>query len=357
MRKFGMPNFSIRRTDGPTVRRRRSAAAAAAAATLALALSACAPTASVRDEAGDRLLVLTTFTVIADIAREVGGDHVHVESVTAVGAEIHGYEPTPSDLRRASEADLVLENGLGLEAWFERFVAGLDVPTVTLSDGIEVLPVVESAGVEGAAPPGDDLGAPNPHAWMSPAVGAHYARAAAEAFAAADPEHAEAFRANAERYAGQLLAVGETLSAALAEIPAESRVLVTCEGAFSYLARDAGLDEVYLWPVNSEGQSSPRRMEAAISTVRDRQVPAVFCESTVSADSQEQVARESGSTFGGVLYVDSLSTPDGPVPTYEDLLTHDVEVIIAGLTRTSAATGDQDVSGHPTQPTTAGAGR
>lgn len=350
-----MPNFSIRRPVDFVVRHpRRRPLVVVAATTLALLVSACAPTASVRDEAGDRLLVLTTFTVIADIAREVGGDHVHVESVTAVGAEIHGYEPTPSDLRRASDADLVLENGLGLEAWFDRFVAGLDVPTVTLSDGIEALPVVESVGVEGEAPPSDDLGAPNPHAWMSPAVGAHYAHAAAEAFAAQDPEHAEAYRANAERYAGELLAVGETLTAALAEIPAESRVLVTCEGAFSYLARDAGLDEVYLWPVNSEGQSSPRRMEAAISTVRDRQVPAVFCESTVSSDSQEQVARESGSTFAGVLYVDSLSEPDGPVPTYKDLLTHDVEVIIAGLTGT---TGAEPVNSSAAQPATAGAGR
>lgn len=329
-----MPNSAFRRAvrRAPEDSRRRAALAAATAALAALLVSGCAASPSPRDEAGGRLLVLTTFTVIADIAREVGGEHVHVESITTVGTEIHGYEPTPSDLRRAADADLILENGLGLESWFEKFVSGLDVPTATLSDGVEPLSVVESAGSAGAPLSDDVVGAPNPHAWMSPSVGADYARAAAEAFAAADPENGDAYRENAERYADELLAVGETLTAALAGIPEEARVLVTCEGAFSYLARDAGLDEVYLWPVNSEGQSSPRRMEAAISTVRDRQVPAVFCESTVSSDSQRQVARESGSTFAGVLYVDSLSESDGPVPTYRDLLTHDVEVIIAGLT-------------------------
>ena len=337
-----MPNFSIRRhldvvrarsatVPGGRARAGRTAAAVAAVAAL---LAACAPQPAPRDVAGDRLLVLTTFTVIADIAREVGGEHVYVESVTKVGAEIHGYEPTPDDLRRAADADIILENGLGLEAWFERFVAGLDVPTVTLSDGVEPLPIVESAGTEGESLPDDVAGSPNPHAWMSPEVGAQYARTTAEALAGADPDNAADYRANAERYADELLAIGDTLSEALEQIPQEARVLVTCEGAFSYLARDAGLDEVYLWPVNVDGQASPRRMEAAISAVRDREVPAVFCESTVSADAQKQVAREAGSTFAGVLYVDSLSEPDGPVPTYKDLLTHDVDVIIAGLTGT-----------------------
>ena len=345
MRKFGMPNFLIRRRvpagrARPTARPARALRAGAVVAVVAALVTGCAPQTTPREQAGDRLLVLTTFTVIADIAREVGGEHVYVESITKVGAEIHGYEPTPDDLRRAADADLILENGLGLEAWFGRFVTGLDAPTVTLSDGVDPLPIVESVGTEGETLPDDVVGTPNPHAWMSPEIGAQYALATAEALADADPAHADDYRANAERYAAELEEIGATLAEALTTIPAEARVLATCEGAFSYLARDAGLDEVYLWPVNVDGQASPRRMEAAIATVRDREVPAVFCESTVSADAQQQVAREARSTFGGVLYVDSLSEPDGPVPTYEELLRHDAEVIVAGLTGAPAPGSD-----------------
>lgn len=281
-----------------------------------------------RELAGDRLLVLTTFTVVADMARVVGGDDVYVESITKVGAEIHGYEPTPDDLRRAADADLILENGLGLEAWFADFTARLDVPHATISDGVETLPIADEDG------PADDHGtAPvNPHAWMSPLVGAQYASNIGAAFAAADPANAAAYEARASAYAAELTALADTVTASLAQIPERSRVLATCEGAFSYLARDAGLAEVYLWPVNAEQQATPHRLEDAIDAVRARDVPAVFCESTVSPNAQKQVAREAGARYGGELYVDSLSGPDGPVPTYLDLLRYDAQLVLDGLT-------------------------
>jgi manganese transport system substrate-binding protein len=333
-----MSNFPFRIPGKHRVTRSRSALRRICAGLIAVAaLSSCASSGPTpRDVAGDRLLVLTTFTVLADIAREVGGSDVYVESVTKIGAEIHGYEPTPDDLRRAADADLILENGLGLDAWFEKFTATLDVPRITVSDGVAPIPVAES-GAEAVSPPdGADPAhnAPNPHAWMSPLVGAQYAQTIANAFAAADPAHASEYRANADRYAAELIELNGTLTTALATIPEPSRILATCEGAFSYLARDAGLSEVYLWPVNAEQQATPRRMETAINAIRDNTVPAAFCESTVSANSQKQVARESGAEFAGVLYVDSLSGPDGPVPTYRDLLTYDVDLIIEGLSGT-----------------------
>lgn len=275
-----------------------------------------------------RPVVLTTFTVLADLAGEVAGDRLRVESITKIGAEIHGYEPTPGDLRRAADADLILDNGLGLEAWFERFVAELDVPHVVLSAGLDPI------GIEG------DPAHPNPHAWMSPAGGAHYARAAAEAFADLDPAGASEYRANAETLAAELATLGAELRTAVATIPPERRVLVTCEGAFSYLARDAGLEEAYVWPVNAEQQATPRRVARVIDLVREREVPAVFCESTVSAEPMERVAESSGTRVAGTLYVDSLSAPDGPVPTYLDLLRHDVDVIVAGLTGPTADPGE-----------------
>ncbi|PWD52493.1 metal ABC transporter substrate-binding protein [Serinibacter arcticus] len=271
------------------------------------------------DGVDDRPLVLSTFTVLADIAGAVAGDHVRVESLTRVGAEIHGYEPTPQDVVRASGADLVLDNGLGLEAWFAAFLLDSDAPHVTLTDAVEGLPIAGSDAI-------------NPHAWMSPTQVLHYVDAVVVALSDLVPAHAADFEANGAAYAAEIEEVRTELVADLAAVPPAQRVLVTCEGAFSYLAADVGLAEVYLWPVNAEQQSTPRQVAAVIDEVAAREVPAVFCESTVSASGMRQVAAETGATFGGILYVDSLSEPDGPVPTYLDLLRHDAETIAAGLT-------------------------
>jgi len=269
-----------------------------------------------------RPTVLTTFTVLADMAQNVAGPHLRVQSLTRVGAEIHGYEPTPDDVRRAEGADLILDNGLNLEAWFGQFVERLDVPHVVVSEGIEPVSISED----------EYEGLPNPHAWMSPVNAQIYVDNIADAFADLDPEHADEYAANAAAYNVELQGIQQELVTELAALPPTQRALVTCEGAFSYLTRDAGLEEAYIWAVNAEQQSTPQKVAATIEFVRDNDVPAVFCESTVSADSMQQVAREAGSTFGGTLYVDSLSEADGPVPTYVDLLRHDTETIVAGLT-------------------------
>ncbi|MGR2752603.1 metal ABC transporter substrate-binding protein [Agromyces arachidis] len=298
----------------------KGAAVATMLVSAALALSGCAgPSTGDRDD--DRPVVLTTFTVLADIAGEVAGEHLRVESITKVGAEIHGYEPTPGDLRRAAEADLILDNGLNLEAWFEQFVDGLDVPHVVVSDGVEVMEIAD----------GEAEGLPNPHAWMSALNVQRYVDNMVVAFGELDPEHAEDYAANGAAYRAELQAVHDELVADLADLPENERALVTCEGAFSYLARDAGLAEQYLWAVNAEQQATPRSIAGTIEFVDDQRVPAVFCESTVSDESMQQVVEATDAAFGGVLYVDSLSEPDGPVPTYLDLLRHDVEVITDGL--------------------------
>ena len=291
----------------------------------ALALTGCtapAPQSTDSTAANDdtRPLVLTSFTVLADMVREVGGNAVQVESITKVGSEIHGYEPTPSDLTRVRDADLVLHNGLGLEAWFAQFTAGVDAPTVTLSDG--VTPITISVG--------EYSGKPNPHAWMSPTAGAVYVANIAAALTDLVPESAASIAANAAAYTGELEVLSNELTAAIADVPEAQRVLVTCEGAFSYLARDAGLAEGYLWAVNQESQGTPQQVVDLIDTVRARRVPTVFCESTVSSASQRVVADESGAVLGGTLYVDSLS--DGaPVPSYLELLRYDMRTIADGL--------------------------
>lgn len=288
----------------------------------ALLLSAALTLFPLTAQAQDRLKVVTTFTVIADMARNVAGEGVDVVSVTKPGAEIHGYEPTPQDIVAASDADLVLWNGLNLERWFEQFLTNLgDVPSATLSDGVEPIPI-RSGSYEGK---------PNAHAWMGLSSALIYVDNIAKALASVDPANAATYAANAEAYKAELTAAVGPLRDKIAALPEDRRWLVSCEGAFSYLARDLGLQELYLWPVNADQQGSPRQVQAVIDAVREHQIPAVFCESTVSSDPAEQVARETGAAFGGILYVDSLSAGDGPVPTYLDLLRVTTETIAQGL--------------------------
>ncbi|GAA1947319.1 metal ABC transporter substrate-binding protein [Brevibacterium antiquum] len=298
---------------------------AVTACALTLGLTACtagssAPESDVGE--GGKPVVLTTFTVLADIAENVAGEHLDVASITKVGAEIHGYEPTPGDIRRASQADLVLDNGLNLEQWFEQFVGDLDVPHSVVSEGVQELSITADAYAD----------KPNPHAWMSPLNVQIYAQNMAEAFSDLDPDHTEDYHDQAEAYSTQLQDVQDELLADLSVLPKKKQALVTCEGAFSYLARDAELAEKFIWPVNAEAQATPGQITSAIEFVEANDVPAVFCESTVSPAPMERVVEATDAEFGGTLYVDSLSEADGPVPTYLDLIRHDASVITEALT-------------------------
>jgi manganese/iron transport system substrate-binding protein len=285
---------------------------------VAVALAASLPV-----MAQDRLKVVTTFTIIADMARNVAGDAADVVSITKPGAEIHNYQPTPGDLISAQDADLLLWNGLNLEQWFEQFLSNLgDVPSVVVTEGIEPMGIGD----------GPYQGKPNPHAWMSPTDALIYVDNIRRAFGAADPANAATYDANAAAYAAEITATVAPIRAAIDAIPEERRWLATSEGAFSYLARDFGLKELYLWPINADQQGTPQQVRLVIDAVRDNAVPAIFSESTISPKPAEQVARETGIAYGGVLYVDSLSEPDGPVPTYLDLLSTTATTIVKGLT-------------------------
>lgn len=272
--------------------------------------------------AAEKFKVVTTFTVIADMARNVAGDAAEVESITKPGAEIHNYAPTPGDIQRAQGAQLILWNGLNLERWFEKFFQNLnDVPGVVVSEGIEPLGIAE----------GPYEGKPNPHAWMSPANALIYVDNIRDALVKYDPANAESYKANAEAYKKTIEAAVAPIRAKLDTIPEDKRWLVSSEGAFSYLARDFGLKELYLWPINADQQGTPKQVRKVIDTVRENKIPAVFSESTVSDKPARQVARETGAHYGGVLYVDSLSEADGPVPTYVDLLKVTSDTLQKGL--------------------------
>lgn len=266
--------------------------------------------------------VVTTFTVIQDIAQNVAGTAATVESITKPGAEIHDYQPTPLDIVKAQSADLVLWNGLNLERWFERFFENVrDVPSVVVTSGVELMGITQ----------GPYTGKPNPHAWMSPTNALIYIENIRKALVEHDPANAAIYDRNAQAYAARIRALDEPLRQRLAAVPEARRWLVTSEGAFSYLARDYGMREAFLWPINADEQGTPKQVRRVIDLVRENQIPVVFSESTISDRAARQVAKETGAQYGGVLYVDSLSGPDGPVPSYVDLLEVTVETIAQGF--------------------------
>ena len=272
--------------------------------------------------ADDKFKVVTTFTVIADMARNVAGDAAIVESITKPGAEIHGYQPTPRDIIRAQGADLILWNGMNLELWFEQFFRNLkDVPSVTLSDGVKPMGITE----------GPYTGKPNPHAWMSLESALIYIDNIRDGFSKHDPQNAETYKANAEKYKIEITNAIAPLKEKILEIPQEQRWLVSSEGAFSYLARDFQMKELYLWPINADQQGTPQQVRKVIDTVRENNIKVVFSESTVSDAPAKQITRETNAKYGGILYVDSLSEPDGEVPTYIDLLRITSQTIADGL--------------------------
>jgi manganese/iron transport system substrate-binding protein len=298
--------------DGPS----RSILAATIGAALAALLAVLPATAQ------EKFKAVTTFTVIADMARNVAGDAAIVESITRPGAEIHNYAPTPGDIQRAQGAKLILWNGLNLELWFERFFHNLrNVPGAVVSKGVEPMGISE----------GPYAGKPNPHAWMSPTNALIYVDNIRDAFVEHDPVNAETYRANAEAYKRQIEAAIAPIRKKFDKIAQDERWLVSSEGAFSYLARDFGLKELYLWPINADQQGTPQQVRKVIDAVNTNRIPTVFSESTVSDKPARQVARETGAHYGGVLHVDSLSEADGPVPTYIDLLRVTSDTIQKGL--------------------------
>ena len=273
----------------------------------------------------EKFKVITTFTVIADIARNVGGDAAIVESITKPDAEIHNYQVTPGDIRRAYGSDLILYNGLNLELWFEKFFKNFNsIPSVVVTDNIKPLGISE----------GPYSGKPNPHAWMSTKNALIYIENIREAFVKHDKENIDTYNKNAAIYAEKIMALDEPFREKIESLSIENRWLVTSEGAFSYLAEDYGLKEAFLWPINADGQGTPQQVRKVIDLVRKNKIPAIFSESTVSSKPAKQVARETGARYGGVLYVDSLTSEDGKVPSYIDLLKVTLQTIVEALSET-----------------------
>ena len=269
----------------------------------------------------DKKLLLVSFTILGDIVKNIVGENYIVKSITKPGMEVHGYQVTPSDLVIGSKAIIFIENGFGFELWAEKFVSNLDVERITVAKNLEPIFINEDAYE----------GKPNPHAWISPRRGILYVDILLEALSELDPENKLKFKKNAQIYKSKIKKIDEDFSLFLNTLDKSKRYLVSCEGAFSYLTNDYGLNEAYLWPVNAESQITPKRMARVINLVKEKKIPAVFCESTVSSESQKSVAKETGAFFGGNLYVDSLSKRNGPAETYLEMLRYNLGKIKNGF--------------------------
>ena len=269
----------------------------------------------------NKKLLLVSFTVLEDIVKNIVGDEFDVKSITKPGMEVHGYQTTPSDLIKGSRAEVFIDNGFGFELWAEKFVSNLKVKRITMANNLKPLFIGEDAY----------KGKPNPHAWISPKRGIIYVDTLSRALSELKPQSKTVFKKNAEIYKNKLLEIDEDFSLFLNTLKKNQKYLVSCEGAFTYLTNDYGLKEAYLWPVNAESQITPKRMAKVINLVKEKQIPAVFCESTVSSESQESVAKETGALFGGDLYVDSLSKKNGPAKSYLEMLEYNLGIIKNGF--------------------------
>jgi len=287
-------------------------------------LSLALPLATMNVSANEKIKIVTTFTIFKDMASNVAGDKADVVSITKPGADIHTYQPTPGDILKAQKADLILWNGLNLELWFKKFYQNIDdTKSAILSDGIEPI------GIKGGA----YNGKPNPHAWMSPEAAKIYINNIKNALINIDPKNKDYYEKNAQRYIKKIDLLIEPIKKIFTDIPERKRWLVTSEGAFSYLARDFKLKELYLWPMNSDSQGTPSQVKKVIDNIRKYEIGVIFSESTVSPKPAIQIAKETGILYGGILYVDSLSDKDGPVPTYLDLIKVTCERIAENLKR------------------------
>ncbi len=272
--------------------------------------------------AAQKPLVVSSFTIVADIAKNIGKDTIQVVSIAKPGADVHDYQPTPKDIARTQNAQLILWNGLNLERWFSRFLQDMEnVESVVVSKGVKPISIYK----------GKYKDKPNPHAWMSVTNAIIYVDNITKALIKIAPEHASFYEQNATDYKAQLIQIKTEMSQRLAAVPEDQRILVSSEGAFSYLTKDFNMKELYLWPINAELQGTPQQVRDVILEVRQKNIPVVFSESTVSDKPMKQVAKESGAQYGGVLYVDSLSVKGGPVQSFLDLLRVTANTIATGF--------------------------
>jgi len=267
---------------------------------------------------------VASFTVLADMVREVGGDRVRVTALVGPDGDPHAYEPSPDDARVLRGADMVFVNGLGLEGWMTRLVA---------ASGTRAVPVVTTAGVQARRMQEDGKPVEDPHAWNSVANAPAYVASIAAALAAADPAGAPAYQANAARYTAELVALDAWVRQQVGTVPPGRRRVLMSHDAFGYFAAAYGITVLSPVGLSTEGEASARSVASLVRQIKAERVRTYFLENSADPRLVQQVARTTGAVPGGVLYVESLSPPGGPAPTYAAMVRHNAALLVAAMRR------------------------
>jgi zinc/manganese transport system substrate-binding protein len=307
--------------------------------------------------AQEKLKVIATFSILGDIVANVGGDRIEVTTLVGPDGDAHVFQPSPADAEAVAGAQVIIANGLGFEGWMDRLVeaSGTQAALITAADGVTPIAfgeedhaeeeghdhaegeehdhdhAKEEAGHEGHDHAGHDHGAEDPHAWQSATNVALYVGNIERGLAAADPEGAETYKANAAAYLAELDALDAEIRAAVAALPEDRRTVVTSHDAFGYFAADYGLTFVAPQGVSTEAEASAQDVAALITQIKEGGITAVFVENIADRRLLDQIASETGAAVGGTLYSDALSGPEGPAATYLAMMRHNLSQLTAAL--------------------------
>jgi zinc/manganese transport system substrate-binding protein len=290
--------------------------------TFVLACLSAASAWQAKAQASEKLPVVATFSILADFARNVGGERIKVTELVGPDGDTHVYQPKPADAKELGAARLILVNGLGLEGWIDRLIkaSGAKAPVVVTTNGI----IAQQMREEGRI-------GPDPHAWQSIANAKIYVANIRDALISADPDDAAAYRANADDYLGKLDALDKQVSAEIAAIPPGRRQIITTHDAFGYFGTAYGFRFVAPEGISTETEASARDVAKIIRQIKAQKIPAVFLENVTDPRLVQTIAAESGAKIGGTLYSDALSAPDGPAGTYIEMMRNNISELVAAL--------------------------
>lgn len=297
---------------------------------LSFLLVACSNNKKASPSNSEKVQVVTTYSIIYDIVKNVGGDLVEIHSLAPIGSNPHEYDPLPVDVQKATDADVIFYNGLNLEAgnsWFNRLLetAGKDsedAPVFQISE--DVVPMyLTTKGKEGEE---------DPHAWLNIENGIKYAENARDGLMKVDPGHADEYKKNADEYIAQLEKLHQSAIQEFGEIPKEERILITSEGAFKYFCDAYDFDAEYIWEINQENQGTPDQITRIVDIIHDKGIKGLFLETSIDPRSMEAVSAETNVPIMGTVFTDSLGHPDEDGDTYISMMKWNIQTIIDGLT-------------------------
>ncbi len=281
---------------------------------------------STRANAADKIKVATSFSVLGDMVKQIGGDRVEVTSFVGPNGDAHVYEPTPGDTRTLAAAPILVVNGLGLEGWMSRLEksSGFKGTVVTATKGVMTRQMVEEE--HGTAHKITD-----PHAWQSLANGKIYVQNIRDGLIAADPAGKEAYEANADKFLADIDDVEKLVKDSITKLPPARRKIITTHDAFGYFGATYGMEFIAPEGVSTDSEASAKDVAKIIRQIKAEKVPAVFIENVTDHRLLDQIARETGAKIGGTLYSDALSEANGPAATYLDMFRHNIQTLTAAL--------------------------